>query len=125
MERRFQSRLVARSLDEKNRMIEKFFSNLITLGFGALTSLSTILRIFLVGSITFSLAAFYLPFFKSKWKRLKDVDNLPGPKCTSVIMGNIPYNMLWNSILNAKDYKSIIISELLCHLNMKILNTEY
>ncbi|KAF7495406.1 Cytochrome P450 4c3 [Sarcoptes scabiei] len=91
-------------------MIEKFFSNLITLGFGALTSLSTILRIFLVGSITFSLAAFYLPFFKSKWKRLKDVDNLPGPKCTSVIMGNIPYNMLWNSILNAKDYKSIIIN---------------
>lgn len=49
-------------------------------------------------------------------RRVRQVDSLPGPKCTSLILGNVPFDVL-KSMITSADQKQLIIS-------MAINNTE-
>lgn len=44
-------------------------------------------------------------------KRIRQVDDLPGPRSTSIILGNVPAEML-KSLITGADHKKLIISKL-------------
>ena len=50
------------------------------------------------------------PMINTFRKRIRQVDDLPGPRCTSVILGNVPAEML-KSLITGADHKNLIISE--------------
>lgn len=85
--------------------ITSIFSSLI------IFSWTTLIILILPLLLTSILFIYYWPLIQTNWKRLQQVNQLPGPKCTSIVLGNIPYDLLWNSLFNLTDYKLVIISK--------------
>ena len=50
------------------------------------------------------------PMVATFYRRIRQVDDLPGPRCTSVILGNVPAEML-KSLITGADHKKLIISK--------------
>ena len=73
-------------------------------------SLSTVLYLSLPLLIVGAVVALYWPLIVTFHQRIRQVDDLPGPKCTSVILGNIPFE-LCKSMIVSSDHKNLIISK--------------
>lgn len=99
-------------VDDKAIMIIESIGNIfLTLIRSLLFSWSCLITIIIPLLMSTGVIIYYWPLISVHWKRMKQVNGLPGPKCTSLIMGNIPYEVVWNSMLNSADYKSMIISK--------------
>ena len=58
-----------------------------------------------------TLLFYYLwPLVDTFGKRIRQVDDLPGPKCSSVILGNVPFEVL-RSLISSSNEKNLIISK--------------
>lgn len=78
--------------------------------YGLVPSLSVALTLVIPASVLAALLFLLWPLVNTFQKRIRQVDNLPGPKCQSVILGNVPPELL-KSFITSADHKSLIVSK--------------
>lgn len=98
-------------------IIESIGNIFLTIIRSLLLSWSGLFTIIVPLLMSMGIIIYYWPLISVHWNRMKQVNDLPGPKCTSIIMGNIPYEVVWNSMFNSADYKSMIISKSLFNID--------
>lgn len=55
--------------------------------------------------------------------RIHQIERIPGPKCTSLILGNVPFDVLKSMIANV-DHKNLMISRLPLPLSELLVNCD-
>lgn len=73
-------------------------------------STQLLFHIAIPGTIVALIVAFLWPKLAQLRRKITLIDRLPGPICTSFILGNMPADILKSMISNA-DHKNLIISE--------------
>lgn len=88
----------------------RFFYGILATLYGLIPSLSV--SLVLAGPVLLLVVtlAYLWPAITKFRKRIRQVDDLPGPRSTSVVLGNVPAEML-KSLITGGDHKNLIISK--------------